>query len=82
MQYNISYVTVEVFTLPLKATTKLQGLLRIVSSSYEFKSIPILRHEDSLLRRVYDRVLVKMDSPDFEKPSVKTFVLLQAHFSR
>ncbi|KZV62423.1 Sec63-domain-containing protein [Peniophora sp. CONT] len=80
--YNISYVTVEVFTLSLKATTKLKGLLEIVSSSYEFESIPIRRHEDALLRRIYDRVPVKMDSPDFEKPSIKMFVLLQAYFSR
>ena len=76
-------VTVEVYTLSLKERTKLKGLLEVVSSS-EFESIPIRRHEDVLLRRIYDRVPVKPDKPDFdfEAPHFKTFLLLQAHFSR
>ncbi|KAF5318824.1 hypothetical protein D9619_010989 [Psilocybe cf. subviscida] len=80
--YNISYVTVEVYTLSLKERTKLKGLLEVVSSSAEFESIPIRRHEDALLRRIYDRVPVKIDQVDFEAPHFKTFLLLQAHFSR
>lgn len=80
--YNISYVTVEVYTLSLKERTKMKGLLEVVSSSAEFESIPIRRHEDALLRRIYDRVPVKTDNADFEQPHIKTFVLLQAHFSR
>ncbi|KAI6134777.1 putative RNA helicase [Pisolithus croceorrhizus] len=80
--YNISYVTVEVYTLSLKERTKLKGLLEVVSSSAEFEAIPIRRHEDVVLRRIYDRVPVKLDRPDFEAPHFKTFLLLQAHFSR
>ncbi|KAF6753600.1 Sec63 Brl domain-containing protein [Ephemerocybe angulata] len=80
--YNISYVTVEVYTLSLKERTKLKGLLEVVSSSAEFETIPIRRHEDALLKRIYDRVPVKLDAPDFEAPHFKTFLLLQAHFSR
>ncbi|KAH6906126.1 Sec63 Brl domain-containing protein [Coprinopsis sp. MPI-PUGE-AT-0042] len=80
--YNISYVTVEVYTLSLKEKTKLKGLLEVVSSSAEFETIPIRRHEDTLLKRIYDRVPVKIDEPDFEAPHFKTFLLLQAHFSR
>ena len=38
--YNISYVTVEVFTLSLKATTKLKGLLEIVSSTESSYATP------------------------------------------
>lgn len=75
-------VTVEVYTLSLKEKTKLKGLLEVVSSSAEFESIPIRRHEDALLRRIYDRVPVKLDHADFEAPHFKTFLLLQAHFSR
>lgn len=75
-------VTVEVYTLSLKERTKLKGLLEVVSSSAEFESIPIRRHEDVLLRRIYDRVPVKLDRADFEAPHFKTFLLLQAHFSR
>ncbi|PPQ67232.1 hypothetical protein CVT24_011551 [Panaeolus cyanescens] len=80
--YNISYVTVEVYTLSLKERTKLKGLLEVVSSSAEFETIPIRRHEETLLRRIYDRVPVKLDQANFEAPHFKTFLLLQAHFSR
>jgi pre-mRNA-splicing helicase BRR2 len=75
-------VTVEVYTLSLKERTKLKGLLEVVSSSAEFETIPIRRHEDVLLRRIYDRVPVKLDRVDFDAPHFKTFLLLQAHFSR
>ncbi|KZT38321.1 putative RNA helicase [Sistotremastrum suecicum HHB10207 ss-3] len=80
--YNISYVTVEVYTMSLKERTKLKGLLEIVSSSAEFEEIPIRRHEEPVLRRIYDRVPVKIDKVDFDAPHFKTFILLQAHFSR
>ena len=79
---SIVDVTVEVYTLSLKDRTKLKGLLEVVSSSAEFETIPIRRHEESLLRRIYDRVPVKLDKVDFEAPHFKTFLLLQAHFSR
>ncbi|GAW10525.1 Sec63-domain-containing protein [Lentinula edodes] len=82
--YNISYVTVEVYTLSLKERTKLKGLLEVVSSSAEFEAVPIRRHEDILLRRLYDRLPVKLDSSsvNYESPHFKTFLLLQSHFSR
>jgi pre-mRNA-splicing helicase BRR2 len=76
-------VTVEVYTLSLKERTKLKGLLEVVSSSAEFETIPIRRHEDALLRCIYsDRMPVKLDQTDFEAPHFKMFLLLQAHFSR
>src|ERR1700749_2139649 len=68
--------------MSLKDRTKLKGLLEIVSSSAEFEVIPIRRHEEQALRRIYDRVPVKVDKVDYEAPHFKTFVLLQAHFSR
>ena len=74
-------VTVEVYTLSLKERTKLKGLLEVMSSSAEFESIPIRRHEDALLCRIYERVPIKLDHVDFEAPHFKTFLLLQAHFS-
>jgi len=66
----------------LSGRTKLKGILEIVTSATEFESIQIRRHEDSLLRRVYDRLPVKMAQPSFDSPHFKAFVLLQAHFSR
>ncbi|CAD6448180.1 e3c46375-32a4-49fd-b501-acdc5ebb3dba [Sclerotinia trifoliorum] len=80
--YNISYITMQTFLLSLTGRTKLKGILEIVTSATEFESIQIRRHEDSLLRRVYDRLPVKMAQPSFDSPHFKAFVLLQAHFSR
>ncbi|KAK2460129.1 hypothetical protein APHAL10511_007808 [Amanita phalloides] len=47
----------------------------VVSLSAEFETIPIRRYEEALLRRIYERVPVKLDR-------VKTSLLLQARFSR
>ncbi|KAI0200103.1 Sec63 Brl domain-containing protein [Astrocystis sublimbata] len=80
--YNLSYITMQTFLLSLSAKTKLKGILEIVTSATEFESIQIRRHEDSLLRRIYDRVPVKMSEPAYDSPHFKAFVLLQAHFSR
>jgi pre-mRNA-splicing helicase BRR2 len=80
--YNISYHTMQTFLLSLKPKTKLKGLLEIVSSATEFESIQIRRHEEALLRRIYDNVPVKMTQAVFDSPDFKAFVLIQAHFSR
>ena len=80
--YNISYITMQTFLLSLSGRTKLKGILEIVTSATEFESIQIRRHEDNLLRRIYDRVPVKMAQPAYDSPHFKAFVLLQAHFSR
>ncbi|KAI4181858.1 MAG: hypothetical protein L6R41_006356 [Letrouitia leprolyta] len=80
--YNISFITMQTFLLSLTGRTKLKGILEIVTSATEFESIQIRRHEDHVLRRVYDSVPVKMAQPAYESPHFKAFVLLQAHFSR
>ncbi|KAL6715877.1 Pre-mRNA-splicing helicase BRR2 [Lecanora helva] len=80
--YNISFITMQTFLLSLTGRTKLKGILEIVTSATEFESIQIRRHEDHILRRIYDRVPVKMAQPAYESPHFKAFILLQAHFSR
>lgn len=80
--YYISYVTVETFSASIKETTKLKGLLEIVSSAHEFETVPIRHHEETLLERIYDRVPVKVAKADYNSPYFKTFLLLQAHFGR
>ena len=79
--YAISYLTMQTFALSLTERTKLKGLLEIVTSAAEFDSLAIRRHEDLVLRRLYDRLPVKLDI-DFEDPHHKAFILVQAHFSR
>ncbi|KAL9617270.1 MAG: hypothetical protein Q9160_007951 [Pyrenula sp. 1 TL-2023] len=80
--YNISFITMQTFLLSLTAKTRLKGILEIVTSATEFESIQMRRHENHILRRIYDRVPVKLSQPVYDSPHFKAFVLLQAHFSR
>lgn len=81
--YNISFITMQTFLMSLNSRTKLKGILEIVTSATEFESIQIRRHEEHVLRRIYDRCPAKMQGePSYESPHFKAFVLLQAHFSR
>lgn len=80
--YYINYVTIDIFSMSLTDKTKLKGLLEIVSSAAEFESVPIRHHEDLFLRKIYDRVPVKLANVDYNSPNFKTNILLQAHFSR
>jgi pre-mRNA-splicing helicase BRR2 len=80
--YDISFITMQTFLLSLNAKTRQKGLLEIVASATEFEEIQIRRHEDHVLRRLYDRIPAKMTEPQFDTPHFKAFVLLQAHFSR
>ncbi|WFD33124.1 RNA helicase [Malassezia sp. CBS 17886] len=80
--YDVSFATVDVFNLSLTAATKLRGMLEIVASAAEFEALPIRHHEDALLRRIYDRMPLKLDRINFHSPHHKVFVLLQAHFAR
>lgn len=80
--YNISFITMQTFLLSLTAKTKLKGLLEIVTSATEFESIQMRRHEEHILRRIYERIPVKMSETSYDSPHFKAFVLLQAHFSR
>ncbi|KAL2915246.1 Pre-mRNA-splicing helicase BRR2 [Polyrhizophydium stewartii] len=80
--YYINYVTIEAFSLSLKPTTKLRGLLEIVAAAAEYEDLPIRHHEDALLSRIHERLPVKLATPNFLDPHIKTNILLQAHFSR
>ena len=75
-------MTVDIFSMSLTEKTKLKGLLEIVSTAAEFEVIPIRHHEDVFLRKLYDRVPVKLVKADYNSPYFKTNILLQAHFSR
>ena len=80
--YNISFITMQTLLLSLKRSTKLKGVLEIVTAATEFENIQIRRHEEHVLQRIYDRVPVKLSEANFESPHFKAFILLQAHFSR
>ncbi|KAK9487748.1 Sec63 Brl domain-containing protein [Lipomyces starkeyi] len=82
--YNISFITMQAFVLSLTSKTKLKGILEIVTAAAEYEIVPIRRHEENTLKKIYDRVPIKMapENLSYESPHFKAFVLLQAHFSR
>lgn len=78
--YNVSYRTMKGFTT-LNNKSKLKALLYIIASSSEFENIPIRKDEENVLRKIHLQVPLKVDE-DYESTTFKTFLLLQAHFSR
>ncbi|KAA1132430.1 DEIH-box ATPase [Puccinia graminis f. sp. tritici] len=80
--YNINYITADVFSMSLTEKTKLKGILEIISAAQEFESIPLRHGEEGLLKKVHDRVPVKVGKVEYLSPHFKTNILLQAHFSR
>lgn len=80
--HNISFVSLQTFTLSLTEKTRLKSLLEIVTSAEEFESLPIRSHEDVLLRRIYSHCPVKISEESYSSPRFKAFILLQAHLSR
>jgi pre-mRNA-splicing helicase BRR2 len=81
--YYINYTTIELFSRSLTQKTKMKGLLEIVSAAAEFAAVPVRYREDKLLRKLSQRLPVKLPSgAKFNDPHVKTELLLQAHFSR
>ena len=79
--YNIKYETMMELN-KLDNKSKLRGILEIVCSANEFEKLKIRAKEEQILSSIYTKVPVKSSSPDFESPFFKTFILLQAHFSR
>ena len=81
--YYINYTTIELFSMSLKAKTKIRGLIEIVSEATEFAELEIRHGEDLVLRSLSSKLPNKVESGrKFNDPHVKTNVLLQAHLSR
>ncbi len=79
--YNISHYTMHTFLLSLTQKAKLRNILEVVTAATEFETIQTRRHEEAILRRIYDNVPVKAgDQIAFGSPHFKAFVLVQAHF--
>lgn len=82
--YSVYHLTVEMFAMSLTATTKLRGILEIISASSEFDSLPMRHGEEKILSMIYEKCPVKQTSMaiKWHDPHVKALILLQAHFSR
>lgn len=80
--YYLKYTTIELFNDSLAASTKMRGLIEILSHASEFDSLAIRYREDRLLKKLATHLPLKINKPDFSSVATKVNVLLQCHFSR
>jgi hypothetical protein len=59
-----------------------RAVINIFSFIVRLGRMPIRRHEDTVLRSIHDRVLLKHEPVDYDSPYFKIFLLLQTNFSR
>ena len=83
--YCIHYGTIEMMAASLQATTRLRGILQVISAAAEFDwLIPVRVGEEAQLSILHSRCPVRIcaASLKFCDPHVKVAILLQCHFSR
>ena len=80
--YYIAYTTIELFASSLQSSTKLKGLMEILSSASEFELLPVRHREDDTLTALALHCPNKLENPKFMEPHAKVNVMLQCHFSR
>merc|ERR1712241_1344171 len=83
--YYINYTTIELFSMSLKAKTKISGLIEIVAAATEFAELEIRHGEDIILKNLSSKLPLSRSlgsGTKFNDPHVKTNILLQAHLSR
>jgi pre-mRNA-splicing helicase BRR2 len=80
--YNVAYSTMEILS-KLNEKMRLKKILEVICLATEFENIPIRENEGSVLFKLYNSVPLKWSMEvNFESAGLKTFVLLQAYFSR
>ncbi|CEP01840.1 unnamed protein product (mitochondrion) [Plasmodiophora brassicae] len=86
--YYLRYQTIELFAQSLAGSTRLKGVLNIVSAASEFDALPVRQYEENVLERLAKHLrLQPPPSPDTQRvvyydSHTKAHLLLQAHFSR
>jgi hypothetical protein len=60
----------------------LQAVIHVFSFIVRLGHIRIRRHEETLLRSIHDRMLLKHEPADYDSPYFKIFLLLRAHLLR
>lgn len=78
--YYLSHNTMFMFTQSLEENLTLDQYLRILCNSHEYNELPV-RHNEELLNEELAK-LCRYSVNQYDSPHTKTFLLLQAHFSR
>lgn len=83
--YSIHYATIEMMSTSLQASTRLRGILQVISAAAEFDwLVPVRSGEEAQLSLLHGKCPVKLGAGSlrFHDPHVKVAILLQCHFSR
>lgn len=80
--YYLSHNTMLMFTQSLKENLTLEQCLRILCNSYEYNELPVRHNEELLNEELAKLCRYSVDQYTYDSPHTKTFLLLQAHFSR
>ena len=81
--YYLSHLTVQHFKDNLCNDMSVEEILEVLCDSTEFDQLPV-RHNEDNVQNPYLAKLVPLDTStrSMESPNTKTYLLLQAHFSR
>ncbi|XP_046804220.1 activating signal cointegrator 1 complex subunit 3 [Lucilia cuprina] len=80
--YYLSYRTMKHFLDDLEPQMTTTDLLLAIADSYEFDQQPVRHNEDKHNEELAEICRLRPRSPSWDSPYTKTFLLLQAHFSR
>ncbi|KAH8389377.1 hypothetical protein KR200_001896 [Drosophila serrata] len=80
--YYLSYRTMKHFLEDLQPGMGTKEVLLAIADSYEFDQQPVRHNEDKYNEQMADTSRYRPLSASWDSPYTKTFLLLQAHFSR
>lgn len=80
--YYLSHNTMLIFMQSLKENLTLEQCLHILCNSYEYNELPVRHNEELLNEELAKLCRYSVDQYTYDSPHTKTFLLLQAHFSR
>ncbi|XP_017789582.1 PREDICTED: activating signal cointegrator 1 complex subunit 3 [Habropoda laboriosa] len=80
--YYLSYHTMLMFEQSLQECLTLEQCLHILCNSYEYNELPVRHNEELLNEELSKMCRYQVDNYSYNSPHTKTFLLLQAHFSR
>ncbi|XP_047508654.1 activating signal cointegrator 1 complex subunit 3 [Pieris napi] len=80
--YYLSHKTMAHFTEHLQSNLDLDALLRVLSDSHEYATLPVRHNEDVLNGELSQLCRLPVDPLTLDSSHVKAFLLLQAHLTR
>jgi replicative superfamily II helicase len=84
--YYLSHLTIRMLSREIKPSIDYRGLLSLLSLATEYNELPVRHNEDGvnaeLAKNVRFASFAENSEMDFNSPNVKSFLLLQTHFSR